>query len=111
MVYRRPKAKVFRGRQSFFIAASAAEILFQIFSFVLYVNGPLSFVFKLKSRLNLQMDKKYKFFQHSASDSASVFSQRPKILLPYPCSHFYVDIKFGDRLYSKEKRRAWPLLF
>ena len=31
--------------------------------------------------------------------------------MPYPCSHFYFDIKFGDRLYSKEKRRAWPLLF
>ena len=25
-------------------------------------------------------------------------------LMPYPCSHFYFDIKFGDRLYSKEKR-------
>ena len=32
-------------------------------------------------------------------------------LMPYPCSHFYFDIKFGDRLYSKEKRRAWPVLF
>ena len=32
-------------------------------------------------------------------------------LMPYPCSHFYFDIKFGNRLYSKEKRRAWPLLF
>ena len=32
-------------------------------------------------------------------------------LLPYPYSHFYFDIKFGIRLYSKEKRRAWPLLF
>ena len=32
-------------------------------------------------------------------------------LLPYPCSHFYFDINFGNRLYSKEKRRAWPLLF
>ena len=32
-------------------------------------------------------------------------------LMPYPCSHFYFDINFGDRLYSKEKRRAWPLLF
>ena len=32
-------------------------------------------------------------------------------LLPYPCSHFYFDIKFGDRLYWKENRRAWPLLF
>ena len=31
--------------------------------------------------------------------------------MPYPCSHFYFDIKFGDRLYSKEKRRTWPLLF
>ena len=31
--------------------------------------------------------------------------------MPYPCSHFYFDIKFGDRLYSKEKRRAWPVLF
>ena len=31
--------------------------------------------------------------------------------MPYPCSQFYFDIKFGDRLYSKEKRRAWPLLF
>ena len=28
--------------------------------------------------------------------------------MPYPCSHLYFDIKFGDRLYSKEKRRAWP---
>ena len=25
-------------------------------------------------------------------------------LMPYPCSHFYFDIKFGDRLYSKENR-------
>ena len=33
------------------------------------------------------------------------------ILMPYPCSHFYFDIKFGDRLYSKEKRRAWHVLF
>ena len=31
--------------------------------------------------------------------------------MPYPCSHFYFDIKFGDRLYSKEKRWAWPVLF
>ena len=31
--------------------------------------------------------------------------------LPHPFSHFYFDIKFGDRLYSKERRRAWPLLF
>ena len=31
--------------------------------------------------------------------------------MPYPCTHFYFDIKFGDRLYSKEKRRAWPILF
>ena len=29
--------------------------------------------------------------------------------MPYPCSHFYFDIKFGHRLYSKEKRRAWPI--
>ena len=26
-------------------------------------------------------------------------------------SHFYFDVKFGDILYSKEKWRAWPLLF
>ena len=32
-------------------------------------------------------------------------------LMPYPCSQFYFDINFGDRLYSKEERRAWPLLF
>ena len=32
-------------------------------------------------------------------------------LMPFPCCHFYFDIKFGDRLYSKEKRRAWPVLF
>ena len=31
--------------------------------------------------------------------------------MPYPCGQFYFDIKFGNRLYSKEKRRAWPLLF
>ena len=29
--------------------------------------------------------------------------------LAYPCCHFYFDIKFGNRLYSKEKRRAWPM--
>jgi hypothetical protein len=28
-----------------------------------------------------------------------------------PCSHFYFDINFGDKLYSKEKRGAWPLVF
>ena len=32
-------------------------------------------------------------------------------LLPYSCNHFYFDINFSNRLYSKEKRRAWPLLF
>ena len=32
-------------------------------------------------------------------------------LLPYPCSHFYFDTKFGNRLYSKEKRPGSPLLF
>ena len=32
-------------------------------------------------------------------------------LMPNPCSHFYFDIKFGDRLYSKEKRPGSPLLF
>ena len=26
-------------------------------------------------------------------------------------THFYFGINFGDRLYSKEKSRAWPLLF
>ena len=31
--------------------------------------------------------------------------------IAYPCSHFYFKINFRDRLYSKEKRRAWPLLF
>ena len=24
-------------------------------------------------------------------------------IMPYPCSHFYFDIKFGNRLYSKER--------
>ena len=33
------------------------------------------------------------------------------ILMPYPCSQFYFDIKFGDRLYSKENRPGSPLLF
>jgi hypothetical protein len=32
-------------------------------------------------------------------------------LMPYPCSHFYFDINFGNRLYSKEKRPGSPLLF
>ena len=31
-------------------------------------------------------------------------------LMPYPCSHFYFDINFGKRLYSK-KRPGSPLLF
>ena len=35
----------------------------------------------------------------------------PPWLMPYPCSHFYFDIKFGDRLYSKENRPGSPLLF
>ena len=34
-----------------------------------------------------------------------------EMLMPYLCSHFFFDIKFGDRFYSKEKRRAWPVLF
>ena len=34
-----------------------------------------------------------------------------RILMPHPCSHFYFDIKFGDRLYSKEKRGNLPVLF
>ena len=32
-------------------------------------------------------------------------------LMPYPCSHFYFNIKFDDRLYTKEKRPDSPLLF
>ena len=32
-------------------------------------------------------------------------------LMPYPCSYFYFDTNFGDRLYSKEKRSGSPLLF
>ena len=32
-------------------------------------------------------------------------------LLPGPCSHFYFDINFGNRLYSKEKRPGSSLLF
>ena len=29
-------------------------------------------------------------------------------LMPYPCSHFYFDIQFGNRLYSEEKRPGSP---
>ena len=29
--------------------------------------------------------------------------------MPNPCSYFYFDIKFGNRLYSKEKRPGFPL--
>ena len=31
-------------------------------------------------------------------------------LMPGPCSHFYFDINFGNRLYSKEERPGSPLL-
>ena len=31
--------------------------------------------------------------------------------MPYPCSDYKFFIKFGNGLYSKEKRRAWPLPF
>ena len=31
--------------------------------------------------------------------------------MPYPCSQFYFDINFGDRLYSNEKRPGSPLVF
>ena len=27
-------------------------------------------------------------------------------LMPYPCSHFYFDIKFGNRLYSKREEES-----
>ena len=56
----------------------------------------------------------------SVSNSAGVFfdtslsienCEIQKSLMPYPCSHFYVDIKFGERLYSNKKRRAWPFFF
>ena len=40
-----------------------------------------------------------------------MYYQREITLMPYLCSHFYVDIKFGNKLYPKEKKRAWPLLF
>ena len=40
------------------------------------------------------------------SDSGKAIKYQKIVkLMPYPCSHFYVDIKFGNRLYSKEKRR------
>ena len=32
-------------------------------------------------------------------------------LMPYPFSHFYIDINFGNILYSKEKRPGSPLFF
>ena len=32
-------------------------------------------------------------------------------LMPYPCSHFFVDINFGDRLHAKVKSPGSPLLF
>ena len=31
--------------------------------------------------------------------------------MPDPCSHFYVDINFDNRLYPKEKKPGSPLLF
>jgi hypothetical protein len=44
----------------------------------------------------------------------AVFHQKSKIydvVMPYPCSHFYFDINFGNKLYPKEKRPGSPLLF
>ena len=32
-------------------------------------------------------------------------------LMPYPCSDFYFDIKFDDRLYPKDKSWASTFLF
>jgi hypothetical protein len=54
-------------------------------------------------------------FPKSSTDQQGVskiqITNELQSLLPYPCSHFYFDIKFGDRLYSKENRLSWPLLF
>ena len=33
------------------------------------------------------------------------------LLMPYPFIHFYFDIKFGNRLFSKEERPGSPLSF
>ena len=51
------------------------------------------------------------FDKKSENISLEITSSHCLRLMPYPCSHFYFDIKFGNRLYSNEKRRTWPLLF
>ena len=48
---------------------------------------------------------------HNKPELKTLFSRALCSLMPYPCSHFYFDIKFGDRLYSKENRPGSPLLF
>ena len=53
----------------------------------------------------------FHLFQQSPKVPVIYFKGKWLNLLPYPCSHFYFDINFGDRLYSKENRPGSPLPF
>ena len=90
---------------------------------------------QLKSNFNIQKrqatpwhDKKIHNFTHTQkkpltdmADFQTILRPAKNLLqkyfhsivtfMPGPCSHFYFDINFGIRLYSKEKRPGSPLLF
>ena len=100
-----------------------------VWHFLSYVPLPYTLWFHHSSAPNPQIYKKdltydCKLRQGRVDDKNKHVSRPPFVclglvwmkpscerLMPYPCSHFYFDIKFGDRSYSKEKRPGSPLLF
>ena len=76
-----------------------------------YFHLVLTFLRIGKTKLKIFVDLEYLNFNknkriHTLSNPSLCIN-----IMPYPCSHFYFDIKFGDRLYSKENRPGSPLLF
>ena len=69
------------------------------------------FEFWIRTKKWLQTDSTNSIFFPLDWTMKVRFLWKEEVLLPYPCSHFYFDINFGDRLYLKEKRPGSPLLF
>ena len=72
---------------------------FKIFHRAYHISNERSHWFKVKWSFEIMGSNLLPFRKHS-------FLR----LMPYPCSHFYFDINFGNRLYSNEKSPGSPFL-